>query len=532
MDTLLAYLNRVLRAMHKISQLITKTTEKRPLLDGACTLLTEETGYDQAWMTLLDKEGHPSEPFYHAGFGPAFSVMAQDLKAGRIPPCAAKALQSAREESSSPLVIHHPRKSDLCQGGEPPCPLLDQYPKEADSPSIFCAPLSHGKRVFGWMNVLIPHQYAREQEDLHLLEELCGDLSFALHSIEIQQQRDEKSQQLRESEARWHFALEGSGDGVWDWDAVTGEVFFSRQWKAMLGYSETEISSHVREWETRIHPEDREACFAQLEKLKKGEIPLYKSEHRVLCKDGTYKWILDRGQVLSWTAEGEPLRIIGTHEDISERKQNEDALRDAVKAKDLLMQELNHRIKNNLAMISSLLSLKEQQTDLSFTDIKGQIDAIKLVHEKIQLQPQITEISLRDYLTDLVQALFTHFAPEPVHLDLNIPPLSVPVKEAVILGLLVNEIATNTVKYGLSAKEKPRFTLKGEWPDRPEARCGGDTVQGLTLELSNNGPAFPEAIDPESASSLGMRLISALTGQLGGCWQLTKAPHPLFRITL
>ncbi len=132
---------------------------------------------------------------------------------------------------------------------------------------------------------------------------------------------------LRESELRWQFALEGAGDGLWDWNVQTDEVFFSRQWKAMLGYEEHEIPNALEAWSLRIHPDDRDACYADLTRHFDGATPVYQNEHRLRCKDGTYKWILDRGKIVAWTPDGRPLRMIGTHTDISAHKEAEATLR-------------------------------------------------------------------------------------------------------------------------------------------------------------------------------------------------------------
>ena len=129
---------------------------------------------------------------------------------------------------------------------------------------------------------------------------------------------------LKKSEERWQFALEGSRDGVWDWNAQTNEVFFSCQWKAMLGYEEHEIGNTLDEWDKRVHPDDKEQCYLALNRHLSGEAPFYENEHRVLCKDGTYKWILDRGKIRERTEDGKPLRVIGTHSDMTERKRLEE----------------------------------------------------------------------------------------------------------------------------------------------------------------------------------------------------------------
>ncbi|HSW62611.1 MAG TPA: PAS domain-containing protein [Dissulfurispiraceae bacterium] len=127
---------------------------------------------------------------------------------------------------------------------------------------------------------------------------------------------------LHESEQRWQFALEGAGDGVWDWNVKTNEVYFSRQWEKMLGYEEHEIGCTLAEWDSRVHPEDRDAAYAKIEKHSSGQAPVYIGEHRLLCKDGSYKWILDRGKIVSRDEDGKPLRFIGTHTDITERKKH------------------------------------------------------------------------------------------------------------------------------------------------------------------------------------------------------------------
>ncbi len=147
-------------------------------------------------------------------------------------------------------------------------------------------------------------------------------------AIEITE-RKRAEEALRESEARWQFALEGSGDGVWDWDAQSNTVFFSNQWKTMFGFEPHEIGNSLSEWDSRIHPDDRDPVYAAIQQHFDGQTPIYMSEHRVRCKDGAYKWILDRGKVISRTPDGKPLRVIGTHTDISARKQAEQILQES-----------------------------------------------------------------------------------------------------------------------------------------------------------------------------------------------------------
>ncbi len=150
-------------------------------------------------------------------------------------------------------------------------------------------------------------------------------------------EKDRISTILRESEERWSFALEGSGDGVWDWNAATSEVYFSRQWKTMLGFEEHEIGNKLEEWDKRLHPDDRDHVYKEINRHFAGETPVYMSEHRLLCKNGSYKWILDRGKVVSRTEDDKPLRVVGTHTDLTERRYAEETLKASKSKLDLAL---------------------------------------------------------------------------------------------------------------------------------------------------------------------------------------------------
>lgn len=164
-------------------------------------------------------------------------------------------------------------------------------------------------------NVLVPETKHGEIDDLIK--------AFNLLLMALQ----ERENALEESEFRWKFAIEGTGDGLWDWNISNNTVYFSKTWKSMLGYSEGEISDNLSEWERLVHPDDLTDTMNAVKKHLDGKTPAYINEHRLLCKDGSYKWILDRGLVVSRDEQGKPLRAIGTHTDITERKQMEEIIR-------------------------------------------------------------------------------------------------------------------------------------------------------------------------------------------------------------
>lgn len=133
---------------------------------------------------------------------------------------------------------------------------------------------------------------------------------------------------LRESEARWQFALDGAGDGVWDWNIVTGHVYRSPRWITMLGFEAGEISDTIDDWSSRVHPDDLGSALAAQDAHLKGESPIFTHELRMRCKDGGYRWILARGLVVERDQDGRPLRMIGTHSDIDEAKARESQILD------------------------------------------------------------------------------------------------------------------------------------------------------------------------------------------------------------
>ncbi|HYD61129.1 MAG TPA: EAL domain-containing protein [Noviherbaspirillum sp.] len=131
---------------------------------------------------------------------------------------------------------------------------------------------------------------------------------------------------LRISNERWKLAIEGTGDGVWDWDMQANEVAYSARWKAMLGYEESEIGNSLDEWRSRLHPDDAPAALALLQECIAGKQTSFKSEHRLRCKDGSWKWVMARAVVVARDERRRPLRLTGTTTDISAKKESDERI--------------------------------------------------------------------------------------------------------------------------------------------------------------------------------------------------------------
>ncbi|WP_017314294.1 PAS domain-containing protein [Mastigocladopsis repens] len=195
----------------------------------------------------------------------------------------------------------------------------------------------HGKeRPFGVLGVHTTTQRTFSKDDIYFLQAIANVLATA-----IERQRVEDA--LRESEQRWQLALRGNSDGIWDWNVKTNEVFFSTRWKEMLGYSEHEIVNHLDEWMSRIHPDDIARVTRVIQDHFARKTPFYISEYRVRCKDGSYKWVLDRGQAL-WDDEGTVVRMAGSHTDITEHKLAEEKLQESEKRFQILARATNDAV--------------------------------------------------------------------------------------------------------------------------------------------------------------------------------------------
>jgi diguanylate cyclase (GGDEF)-like protein/PAS domain S-box-containing protein len=145
------------------------------------------------------------------------------------------------------------------------------------------------------------------------------DLPVALARIGTQLSHKRAQEALIESEERYALAARGANDGLWDWNLQTDLVYFSPRWKAMLGWQENEIGDTPEEWFGRIHDADRERVKGEIDAHQKAATPHFESEHRMLHKDGGFRWMLNRGLAVS-DVSGKTLRMAGSQTDITERK--------------------------------------------------------------------------------------------------------------------------------------------------------------------------------------------------------------------
>jgi len=166
-------------------------------------------------------------------------------------------------------------------------------------------------------------QNKTKQALIHELTELrCRNAELAVHLQTLEGMQEA----LRKSEGRLELALNGAQLGLWDYNLQTGDAFISPQRATMLGYSPEELDPHFSSWGKLVHPDDIERVTYAFNAHVQGQTPIYQCEHRLRNKDGEYVWVLARAKVVEWDSNGNPVRLVGTSLDVSDRKQAEEEL--------------------------------------------------------------------------------------------------------------------------------------------------------------------------------------------------------------
>jgi two-component system sensor kinase len=329
------------------------------------------------------------------------------------------------------------------------------------------------------------------------------------HDITRQIEAEEKYRLLAENTSDLIVVLEG--------DEV---VFISPSVETILGYTVEEFTrlGHL----DVVHPEDREAIAEEIsEHLQRRPEGRLRYLSRQRHADGTYRWI-ETAAVKRVVESGRTITVLNSR-DVSERVSAQEQLQAALEEKTYLMKELNHRIKNNLALVTSLIGTKDaalgEEVDLS--DLKSRIEAIRIVHDRLFHTEEVRRIDLRGYLEDLLATIFSSMTRRDVKLETNIEPVSIETKTAIPLGLIVNEVATNAIKHGFAADMEARFNVV------LSSAANGD---GYVLMLANSGRPFPEDVDLNNTESLGLKLVPLLADQIGGTVDLDREPSARFTV--
>ncbi len=318
-------------ALSDTNEAIIRIRDRNTLLQRVCEIAVERTGIVFAWTGMLN-DSKKIRPVARAGEDQGILAEAMNGMGAEGPSeCAA----AARALANNRIEVVNDWKDDPGLA-----PWLELFAM-AGFRSLAVLPVRQNGKPIATLHLYAGEAGYFRPDIVGLLQEMGADLDYALDSQQAQAERDRAVAELQRAETRWQFALEGGEHGVWEWNIPKGTVFYSPQWKSMLGYRDTEIGDSLAEWKSLVHPDDLQRVKDELNRYFEGTTQVYRTEHRVRCADGSYKWILDHGKIMTRDSAGAPLLMIGTHTDITTRMLTADALRDSeLKFKTLVEQSL------------------------------------------------------------------------------------------------------------------------------------------------------------------------------------------------
>jgi len=364
-------------------------------------------------------------------------------------------------------------------------------------------------------------------------------------------ERKRAEQALRDSEERLRLAQRIAGIGTFDWNLEDDTATATPEVDAMYGLPSGTLSRTPRLWQSLTHEDDRAAVAHKIaQALDTGT--LTEAEWRVIWPDGTVRWLAGRWQVFKDCA-GRPIRITGINMDLTERKLAEQErewlvaqlctlnaeLEERVRARtaqlstmleerEVLLQEVHHRVKNNLQVISSLISMQIRRLPGGanrggLAECKARVEAIALIHEKLYQSSDYTRVPFSDYATSLVGQIFhaTGLAPENITFGVDIESIALPVDKAIPCGLILNELISNALKHA----------FPGDRHGSVRVELRRTSARDVRLAVSDDGVGMTSSADPRRSASLGMQLVVTLVAQLGGLLEVVQRDGMSFQIT-
>ncbi|WP_162136597.1 histidine kinase dimerization/phosphoacceptor domain -containing protein [Oceaniovalibus guishaninsula] len=304
-----------------------------------------------------------------------------------------------------------------------------------------------------------------------------------------------------------------------DYDPVTDDFRRSPRVDAMFGYAPGEAGPKAEALFARMDPNDLPTIRATIDRaLAEGPGSLARFDYRILLPDGQTRWATARGEIVR-DPSSQSLHLVGVILDITDLKQREEDLRAAVEQRDLLIAEVNHRVKNSLQLVTSILMLESRAaTDPATRSVlmsaTGRIQAIATIHATLYQDNDVSAVQLDTYLARFCQHLERSVASSErrIAVHLRAEPIRLATDRAITLSLLVNELVTNAFKHAFHGRDQGavHVTL---------SKTGQDVV--LEVRDDGNGPAE----DPKDGEGgLGTRLISGGVAQLGGRLEQTRSP--------
>lgn len=337
------------------------------------------------------------------------------------------------------------------------------------------------------------------------------------------------NKKLKESEQKLKNVLDHSRDVIYQITIGSDRYdYMSTSAKDMLGFSAREIMeggpSFILE---RTHPDDIDRMRKKMKQLESENVEkklVMDTEFRVKRADGSYIWVNNKRSLVR-DADGRPAAIVGNVRDISVRKRQMEKLDRSLAEKQTLLSEIHHRVKNNLAIVSSLIELQKDGVDAevksSFRDVQSRIKSIALIHEKLYQNTIFSEVELSVYLQELAEMISNTYRSKQksINFTFNLENIKVEMTLAVPIGLICNELINNSFKHAFSQQESGEIAIT--------LRTSG--TNGI-LEVADNGIGLPDDFSLDRTGGLGVTLLNVLTDQIDGELMVKKGETTRFEL--
>ncbi len=477
------HLNSMLKAIRNVNQLIVVEKDRNKLIKGACDALIEAHGYDAAWLTL-SQDHETFAAVTGAGFEEDFSHFCDCAVSGNPPSCIKNALLW-----DDRFTIMD--RSHGCEG----CPLAGAY----ISNDAAITRLEHAGKFFGLIAVSLAPDFAVDEEARGLLEEAASDISFALHSMELAEKHSSAVDALKESEEGYRALFETAKDAIFLTDEAGRFVNVNKAACNSLGYSREELL------ELSISDIDAEPTGQEeFRKVRNGltKESTFEVNHRK--KDGTLLPVEVTGNFFEIGGRRLSLAIA---RDITERKQAESQIRKSLREKEVMLQEIHHRVKNNLQVVASLLSMQARATsDQSAKDVltesMNRINTMALIHFQLYGNSDLSEINMRAFVNTLLKQLLQCYMVRDTKITpiVNVADYPFPISIAVPAGLIINELLANVLKHAFVGRVKGAVEISIVVPENGK----------ISLTVSDDGVGLPDGFDINATKSFGLRLVRIL----------------------
>jgi PAS domain S-box-containing protein len=311
-------MKRLYATLSQVNQMIVRVKQRDELFQTICDVAVEFGELLVAWIGILDEPKGDVVPRAARGLDldhwtlPIVNIRGGEYENGFL----SDALKTGQVKTSNNVQPDARTRS------------LHAMTRELGYRSFACVPFRLRGKTIGVLNLISSEAgFFEAEEEVRLLDEMGLDISFALDTMRNEEEHKRAEEKLRENEERLRLSLEAANQGLYDLNVQTGDAIVNRQYAEMLGYDfETFVETNAF-WIERLHPDDQDITAQAYRDYIRGLLPEYRVEFRQRTKNGDWKWILSLGKVVEYDAQGNPLRMLGTHTDITKRKLAEEALK-------------------------------------------------------------------------------------------------------------------------------------------------------------------------------------------------------------